>query len=167
MHRSASHVAAELVACIRCNECLNVCPALAAPLPVAAVNRQTLDGPVSPEVARFAQSCILCGACVPVCPVGLHRDAMMLWLKMRLLRGEAPVAAPLAGTGTGEDGLDIGAAPPVRPDAYRRAFAREAERPAPWVVSPRGQAVVRRQLELRPTPFRNGTPDGDDWSEGW
>jgi len=36
-------------------------------------------------VARFARSCYQCGACVAPCPVGLHRDAMMMWLKVRLL----------------------------------------------------------------------------------
>src|SRR5579883_1194597 len=87
MHRPASQVAQELAACIRCNECLVACPALATPITIETLNRQTLDGPVSPQVMRFAQGCYQCGACVPVCPVGLHRDSMMMWLKMRLLRG--------------------------------------------------------------------------------
>jgi ferredoxin len=87
MHRPASQVAHELAACIRCNECLTACPALATSITIETLNRQTLDGPVSPQVVRFAQSCYQCGACVPVCPVGLHRDAMMMWLKIRLLRG--------------------------------------------------------------------------------
>lgn len=86
MHLTGSHVTEELSACIRCNECLAACPALATPLTIETLNRQTLDGPITPPVARFAQSCILCGACVPVCPVGLHRDSMMLWLKMRMAR---------------------------------------------------------------------------------
>lgn len=86
MHRPASQVAEELSACIGCSECLAACPALSVPLTIEMLNWQTLDGLVSSPVARFAQNCILCGACVPVCPVGLHRDAMMLWLKMRLLR---------------------------------------------------------------------------------
>jgi ferredoxin len=87
MHRPASQVAQELAACIRCNECLVACPALATPITIETLNRQTLDGPVSPEVMRFAQGCYQCGACVPVCPAGLHRDTMMMWLKIRLLRG--------------------------------------------------------------------------------
>lgn len=87
MHRSRSQVAEELAACIRCNECLRACPALPAPLMIEALNRETLSEPISAEVARFTQACYQCGACVPVCPVGLHRDAMMLWLKMRLLKG--------------------------------------------------------------------------------
>jgi ferredoxin len=85
MHQSGFQVAAELAACIRCNECLAACPALATPLAIETLNRETLDGPSSAPVVAFAQSCYLCGACVPVCPTGLHRDAMMLWLKARLL----------------------------------------------------------------------------------
>ncbi len=86
MHRPRSQVAEELAACIRCNQCLAACPALSSPITIETLNRQTLDGPISLPVMRFAQSCYLCGACVPVCPVGLHRDTMMIWLKMRLLR---------------------------------------------------------------------------------
>lgn len=89
MHRTRSQVADELAACIRCNECLAACPALPAPLTIKTLNRETLTEPISADVAQFASACYQCGACVPVCPAGLHRDAMMLWLKMRLLRGEA------------------------------------------------------------------------------
>lgn len=95
MHRTRSQVAEELAACIRCTECLDACPALPAPLPIETLNRETLDEPVSPAVMRFAQACYQCGACVPVCPVGLHRDAMMLWLKMRLLRGDVGAGLPM------------------------------------------------------------------------
>lgn len=93
MQHSRSHIAEELSACIRCNECLSACPALDGPLAIETLNNETLDGPLAPVVARFARNCYLCGACVPVCPVGLHRDAMMLWLKMRLLRSAPPSPA--------------------------------------------------------------------------
>src|SRR6185437_3476325 len=87
MHRSRSQIAEELAACICCNECLTACPALPMQIQIAALNRETLVERMTPDIARFAQACYECGACVPVCAVGLHRDAMMLWLKMRLLRG--------------------------------------------------------------------------------
>jgi Na+-translocating ferredoxin:NAD+ oxidoreductase RnfC subunit len=93
MPRPASQVADELAACIRCNECLIACPALSTRITIEALNRQTLDGPISPAVMRFAQNCYQCGACVPVCPVGLHRDSMMMWLKLRLLCADATSAA--------------------------------------------------------------------------
>lgn len=126
MPRPASQVADELAACIRCNECLFACPALAAPITIEALNRQTLDGPISPQVMRFAQSCFQCGACVPVCPVGLHRDSMMMWLKMRLLANSA--SAPddasedfYADTNEEEDYIEA----EEEPGAYRRrAWAR-------------------------------------------
>lgn len=87
MHRSRSQVAEELAACICCNECLAACPALPQRIPIETLNRESLGEYISPETRHFAEACYQCGACVPVCPVGLHRDAMMFWLKMRLLQG--------------------------------------------------------------------------------
>ncbi len=95
MHRSRTQVADELTACIRCNECLAACPALPTRMQIETLNRETLGQHISPAVARFAQACYQCGACVPVCPVGLHRDAMMLWLKMRLLANNQGIDKPV------------------------------------------------------------------------
>ena len=88
LHKTGSQVAQEVHACIGCNECLFVCPALAEPITIDILNRETLSDPISDPVARFARSCYQCGACVAPCPVGLHRDAMMMWIKVRLLRYE-------------------------------------------------------------------------------
>ena len=86
LHKPASQVAQELQACIGCNECLLVCPALAEPITIDVLNRETFSGPISAACARFARACYQCGACVAPCPVGLHRDAMMMWLKVRMMR---------------------------------------------------------------------------------
>lgn len=86
LHKTGNQIAQEIAACIGCNECLLACPALAQPLTIDMLNRETLSGTISKPVARFARSCYQCGACVAPCPVGLHRDAMMMWLKVRLLR---------------------------------------------------------------------------------
>ena len=88
LHKTGSQVGQELRACIGCNECLLACPALAEPITIDVLNRETISGVISPAVARFAQACYQCGACVSPCPVGLHRDAMMMWLKVRLFRTE-------------------------------------------------------------------------------
>lgn len=88
IHKSRSQVAQEVQACIGCNECLLACPALAEPITIDVLNRETLGGTISPSVRRFARSCYQCGACVNPCPVGLHRDAMMMWLKVRLSQEE-------------------------------------------------------------------------------
>lgn len=85
LHKTASQLAQELQACIGCNECLLACPTLSEPVTIDVLNQETLSGPISTPVARFAHSCYQCGACVAPCPVGLHRDAMMMLLKLRLL----------------------------------------------------------------------------------
>src|SRR5207237_3359703 len=86
LNKTGPQVAQELHACIGCNECLLACPALAEPITIDVLNRETFSGPISVPVARFARACYQCGACVAPCPVGLHRDAMMMWLKVSLLR---------------------------------------------------------------------------------
>lgn len=90
LHKTRPQVRQEMQACIGCNECLLACPAVAEPITIDVLNRETWGGPISEPVARFARACYQCGACVAPCPVGLHRDAMMLWLKIRLmsLQGE-------------------------------------------------------------------------------
>jgi Na+-translocating ferredoxin:NAD+ oxidoreductase RnfC subunit len=86
LHKTGPQVAQELHACIGCNECLYACPAVTASVTIDVLNRETLSGPISAPVAQFARACYQCGACVAPCPVGLHRDAMTMWLKVRLLR---------------------------------------------------------------------------------
>jgi len=88
LHKTAPQVAQEINACIGCNECLLACPALAEPITIDVLNRETAAGAISSPVARFARSCYQCSACVAPCPVGLHRDAMMMLLKVRLLNLE-------------------------------------------------------------------------------
>ncbi len=86
LHKTGAQITQEVSACIGCNECLIACPALAEPITIDMLNRETLAGAISKPVARFARACYQCGACVAPCPVGLHRDAMMMWLKVRLVR---------------------------------------------------------------------------------
>jgi Na+-translocating ferredoxin:NAD+ oxidoreductase RnfC subunit len=88
LHKTGLQVTQEVNACIGCGECLLACPAVSEPITIDVLNRETLSGAFSPPVARFARSCYQCGACVAPCPVGLHRDAMMMWMKVRLLRSE-------------------------------------------------------------------------------
>jgi Na+-translocating ferredoxin:NAD+ oxidoreductase RnfC subunit len=88
LHKTGSQVRQEIRACIGCSECIQACPAVAEPITIDMLNRETVSGEISGPVARFARSCYQCGACVPPCPVGLHREAMMMWLKVRLLSTE-------------------------------------------------------------------------------
>lgn len=86
LHKTGPQVVQEVQACIGCNECLVACPAIVEPITIDVLNRETISGHISPAVARFTRSCYQCGACVAPCPVGRHRDAMMMWLKVRLLQ---------------------------------------------------------------------------------
>lgn len=88
LHKTRPQVRQEIHACIGCNECLLACPAVAEPITIDVLNKETLAGSISPQVARFARACYQCGACVSPCPVGLHRDSMMMWLKVRLISPE-------------------------------------------------------------------------------
>jgi Na+-translocating ferredoxin:NAD+ oxidoreductase RnfC subunit len=88
LHKTRSEVRQEIHACIGCNECLLACPALAEPITIDVLNKETLGGTITPPIARFARACYQCGACVSPCPSGLHRDAMMMWLKVRLISEE-------------------------------------------------------------------------------
>ena len=86
LHKTVPQVSQELHACIGCNECLLACPVVTETITIDVLNRETLAGVISAPVARFARACYQCGACVDPCPVGLHRDAMMMLLKVRMLR---------------------------------------------------------------------------------
>lgn len=87
----------EVLACIRCGACLNVCPvysrigghsygsaycgpmgSLLAPLLAQAQN--------APDAADFAElpfACTTCGACEDVCPVRIHHPRLLLALRQR------------------------------------------------------------------------------------
>src|SRR5258707_13462682 len=86
LHKTGPQVTQELTACIGCNGCLLACPALGEAVTIDVLNSETLGGPISRPVAQFARSCSQGGACVAPCPVGLHREAMMMGLKVCLLR---------------------------------------------------------------------------------
>ncbi|MBV9257409.1 MAG: (Fe-S)-binding protein [Ktedonobacteraceae bacterium] len=82
---TGNEIGQQLQACIGCQECLLACPSITEPLLVSDLNAQTYGGAaITLPVAKFALACTQCGACVSACPVGLRRDAMMLWLKVRL-----------------------------------------------------------------------------------
>jgi L-lactate dehydrogenase complex protein LldF len=124
---------AEILGCIRCGACLNVCPVYRSigghaygdvyPGPVGAIVTPGLRGLA--EHAELPGASTLCGACRDVCPVRLDIPRMLLALRQQAVH-EAP--PPLA--------LRIGV----------KAFARIAARPRLYrVVAALGRGLLRRR----------------------
>jgi len=86
----------EVLACIRCGACLNICPVYGKigghaynspyPGPIGAVVSPLLFG-----INRYADLCkgeSLCGACLDVCPVRIDLPRMLLALRRKLAYGD-------------------------------------------------------------------------------
>ena len=96
----------EILRCIRCGACLNVCPVYRQasghayrsvyPGPVGAVLSPLLAGKKFPELADLPKASSLCGACNEVCPVNIPIPDLLLRLRAK---GKAE-GAPLASAGT-------------------------------------------------------------------
>lgn len=112
----------EILRCIRCGACLNVCPVYRQasghayrsvyPGPVGAVLSPLLAGDRFPELADLPKASSLCGACNEVCPVDIPIPDLLLRLRDRGKTEGAPKAT--AG------------APPMGP------WALLATQPAAW-----------------------------------
>ena len=94
----------EILRCIRCGACLNVCPVYRQasghayrsvyPGPVGAVLSPLLAGSRFPELADLPKASSLCGACNEVCPVNIPIPDLLLRLRDRGKREHsAPAAA--------------------------------------------------------------------------
>ena len=83
----------EILRCIRCGACLNVCPVYRQasghayrsvyPGPVGAVLSPLLAGERFPEMADLPKASSLCGACNEVCPVNIPIPDLLLRLRDR------------------------------------------------------------------------------------
>ncbi|HEY5550426.1 MAG TPA: lactate utilization protein B [Opitutaceae bacterium] len=112
----------DILRCIRCGACLNVCPVYRQasghayravyPGPVGAVLSPLLAGEKFPELADLPKASSLCGACNEVCPVNIPIPDLLLRLREK---GKSE-GAPLASVGS----------PPMG------AWALLATQPAAW-----------------------------------
>ncbi len=92
----------EILRCIRCGACLNVCPIYRQssghayrsvyPGPVGAVLSPLLAGPKFSELADLPKASSLCGACNEVCPVDIPIPDLLLRLRDKAKREKAPAA---------------------------------------------------------------------------
>ncbi len=84
---------AEMLNCIRCGACLNVCPVYRQTGghsygwvysgPMGAVLTPLLAGEEHEEAAEVANASTLCGACMDVCPVSIPIQDMLLGVRQR------------------------------------------------------------------------------------
>ena len=92
----------EILRCIRCGACLNVCPVYRQasghayrsvyPGPVGAVLSPLLKGDQFPELADLPKASSLCGACNEVCPVNIPIPDLLLRLRNKGKKEKAPRA---------------------------------------------------------------------------
>jgi L-lactate dehydrogenase complex protein LldF len=110
----------DILRCIRCGACLNVCPVYRQTSghgyravyggPVGAVLSPLLAGDEFPEYADLPKASSLCGACNEVCPVDIPIPDLLLRLRARANR----------------EGIQSAGSPPMAP------FARLATSPKLW-----------------------------------
>jgi glycolate oxidase iron-sulfur subunit len=79
-----------MLACIRCGQCLTSCPTYVLSMHEAegprgriALARGLADGQLAltPDLIRHEQSCLVCDACTAVCPAGVHMDPIQVALR--------------------------------------------------------------------------------------
>lgn len=140
----------EILRCIRCGACLNVCPVYRQasghayrsvyPGPVGAVLSPLLAADKFPELADLPKASSLCGACNEVCPVNIPIPDLLLRLRDRGKREHAKNAT--AGT------------PPMG------MYALMASQPSAWKAAMRlGYAV-----NVTPQAMMNVVPAAQAWT---
>ena len=97
-------VGRQALQCIRCSACLNVCPVYARvgghaygsiyPGPIGAILTPQLWG--MDEYAKLPFASSLCGACAEVCPVKIDIPRVLLHLRARAVREQAPASEKVA-----------------------------------------------------------------------
>ena len=139
----------EILRCIRCGACLNVCPVYRQasghayrgvyPGPVGAVLSPILQRDRFPELADLPKASSLCGACNEVCPVDIPIPQLLLRLRDRAKREGVRSAA--AGT------------PPMG------AWATLASTPAAW----KSALFLGHLMNVVPPSLLNLAPPAKAW----
>ena len=131
----------DILRCIRCGACLNVCPVYRQasghayrsvyPGPVGAVLTPLLAGEKFAEFADLPRASTLCGACTEVCPVDIPIPDLLLRLRDKARR----------------EGVPSPGTPPMN------AWAQLASHPAAWKAALFGGAVINHvPARLLPVP---------------
>ncbi|MFN2220948.1 MAG: lactate utilization protein B [Candidatus Promineifilaceae bacterium] len=159
----------EVLQCIRCGACLNVCPvyreagghAYGSPYsgPIGAVISPLLFG--REEYSALPQASSLCGACLDVCPARIDLPRLLLELRAEQAREhQAPLALRLiegaAASVLGHERWWRWGTRAAR--LFQRPLARQGQLNLPAQLNPLGQ---RRPPALAPKSFRDLWADGE------
>lgn len=141
----------EILRCIRCGACLNVCPVYRQtsghayrsvyPGPVGAVLSPLLKGKQFPELADLPKASSLCGACNEVCPVDIPIPDLLLRLRNKGKTEKAPRAS-IATPGFG-------------------AWAMMATQPAAWKTA----LKLGHAMNITPHALMNVHPSARAWNK--
>jgi len=161
----------EVLQCIRCGSCLNICPvyreagghAYGSPYsgPIGAVISPLLFGLEAYEALPQASS--LCGACLDVCPVQIDLPRMLLALRAEEVQAQIAPASLRFGERAaayilGRERLMNLSAGFLR--LLQRPFARAGRLHLPQRLNPLGE---RLPPALAEKPFRKLWEDNEDW----
>ena len=102
----ADSVGRETLRCIRCSACLNVCPVYERagghaygsvyPGPIGAILTPQLLNMKDDNANSLPWASSLCGACYDVCPVGINIPEILIYLRGKITKNEAPDAESIA-----------------------------------------------------------------------
>ncbi|WP_404423453.1 LutB/LldF family L-lactate oxidation iron-sulfur protein [Nibricoccus sp. IMCC34717] len=153
----------EILRCIRCGACMNVCPVYRQasghayrsvyPGPLGAVLSPLLAGKNFPQLADLPKASSLCGACNEVCPVNIPIPDLLLRLRDRGYREGAAAAK------AGSPPMGAWAWLATHPQAWRAALKASGLAnvvPTSWIPAAPVQAwaKVRTLPKLRGGKFR-------------
>ena len=160
----------EMLACVRCGACLNVCPVYRRigghaydavySGPMGAVLTPLLSA--GEEGRDLPDASSLCGACTEACPVGIPLADLLVRLRADLRRPGSPV--PAARPWSGGDAVGVPGDAPGAPERSARGRARVAARRlgfAAWArvwASPAGYRLSTGALRRLALLARGGGP---------
>lgn len=111
----ADELGREVLRCIRCASCLNICPVYERtgghaygsvyPGPIGAALNPQLRGVEDPVDRGLPYACSLCGACNEVCPVKIPFTDILVHLRQRVVQSEKADKIPTDYEVVGEMGL--------------------------------------------------------------
>jgi L-lactate dehydrogenase complex protein LldF len=161
----------EILKCIRCGACLNVCPVynnvgghaygFAYSGPIGSILTPEILGARTAASLPFASS--LCGACADICPVKIPIPAILLHLRHRIAEGDAidsAAASPITRTAMALASQTLRASWLYRLGAHVLRIVQAPLRRANWL--PNLPPPFNRWTMVRPFPaFQN------DFREWW